>query len=114
VEVDVPEVRVGVEGYGVDAAVVGDGALAGLGPVGAVDPGRRQVVGQVGERAEAGQFWQGVLVQDVHVGRVARRVHRLDLVVVVAPVGRQGRHGDGVVLGVVGVDYRLDDARLAD
>src|SRR5690606_818428 len=78
------------------------------------DAGRSEVVGEVGERPEAGQLGQGVLVQHVYVRRVAGGVHRLELVVVVAPVGGQRLDVDAVVSCVVGVDDRLDDAGLAD
>jgi hypothetical protein len=50
----------------------------------------------------------------VDVRRRAAGIGRLDLVVVVAPVGGQRVDGDAVELRIRGVDDRLDDAGLAD
>ncbi len=98
----------------VDAAVEADRIECGGRPVGRVDARSFQLAGNLGDRAETGKFRNAVTVHDVHVRRRATGIGRFDLIVVVAPVGRQRVDADPVKLGVGRIDDRLDDAGLTE
>ena len=97
----------------VDAALIADRVQCGGGPVCGVDARGLQVARDLAQRAEPREFRHPVAMHDVDIGRGATGIGRLELVVVIAPVGRQCGDRDTVQLGIGGIDDRLDDAGLA-